>query len=222
MNKAFLVLEDGTVFEGESFGAPVEATGEVVFNTSMTGYQEALTDPSYAGQMLDDDLPDTGQLRRQRSRRRIAAHPGQRLHRAGALPGAEPAAHDHDAERLPAGARRPRHRRHRYARADAQAAHGGRDDGRRRAGWRCRRGAATTAGDLAIRQRRPRAVCHGRVVVRMAAGGRVCAAGAWRTAASRCRARPGRQVQHHALVAPLRLRRHGHAREDARPPTSWR
>jgi carbamoyl-phosphate synthase small subunit len=52
MTKAFLVLEDGSIFEGTSFGAPVEATGEVVFNTSMTGYQEALTDPSYAGQML--------------------------------------------------------------------------------------------------------------------------------------------------------------------------
>ena len=41
---ANLVLEDGTVFRGESFGAPVQGTGEVVFNTSMTGYQEVLTD----------------------------------------------------------------------------------------------------------------------------------------------------------------------------------
>ena len=58
--RAYLVLEDGTVFEGESFGAPVEATGEVVFNTSMTGYQEALTDPSYAGQMLVMTYPIQG------------------------------------------------------------------------------------------------------------------------------------------------------------------
>lgn len=60
MSRAFLVLEDGTVFEGEAFGAPVAATGEVVFNTSMTGYQEALTDPSYAGQMLAMTYPIQG------------------------------------------------------------------------------------------------------------------------------------------------------------------
>ena len=50
--KATLVLEDGTVVEGEGFGAEAEVHGEVVFCTSMTGYQEALTDPSYAGQVL--------------------------------------------------------------------------------------------------------------------------------------------------------------------------
>jgi carbamoyl-phosphate synthase small subunit len=59
-NRAFLVLEDGTVFEGQRLGAPVAATGEVVFNTSMTGYQEALTDPSYAGQMLVMTYPIQG------------------------------------------------------------------------------------------------------------------------------------------------------------------
>src|SRR5688572_26905283 len=58
--RAYLVLEDGSVFEGEAFGAPVPATGEVVFNTSMTGYQEALTDPSYAGQMLVMTYPIQG------------------------------------------------------------------------------------------------------------------------------------------------------------------
>ena len=49
MKKAMLALADGWVFEGSSFGAEGEATGEVVFNTSMTGYQEILTDPSYKG-----------------------------------------------------------------------------------------------------------------------------------------------------------------------------
>lgn len=49
---ATLVLEDGTVVEGSGFGARTEVTGEMVFCTSMTGYQEALTDPSYAGQIL--------------------------------------------------------------------------------------------------------------------------------------------------------------------------
>ncbi len=52
MRKAILVLADGTVFEGSSFGAEGETTGEVVFNTSLTGYQEVLTDPSYKGQMV--------------------------------------------------------------------------------------------------------------------------------------------------------------------------
>ncbi len=52
MSKALLVLSDGTVFEGMSFGNEGEAIGEVVFNTSMTGYQEILTDPSYKGQIV--------------------------------------------------------------------------------------------------------------------------------------------------------------------------
>ena len=52
MNRAVLALEDGTVFEGKSFGAPTERAGEVVFNTAMTGYQEIFTDPSYAGQIV--------------------------------------------------------------------------------------------------------------------------------------------------------------------------
>ncbi|PKB59599.1 MAG: carbamoyl phosphate synthase small subunit, partial [SAR202 cluster bacterium Casp-Chloro-G2] len=49
---AFLVLEDGSVHEGLSFGAEADGLGETVFNTSMTGYQEILTDPSYAGQLV--------------------------------------------------------------------------------------------------------------------------------------------------------------------------
>lgn len=52
MKKALLVLADGLVFEGTSFGAEGETIGEVVFNTSMTGYQEILTDPSYKGQIV--------------------------------------------------------------------------------------------------------------------------------------------------------------------------
>src|SRR5688572_3914085 len=52
MQEALLVLEDGTFYRGDSAGATGEAAGEVVFNTSMTGYQEVLTDPSYAGQIV--------------------------------------------------------------------------------------------------------------------------------------------------------------------------
>src|SRR4030042_6564339 len=50
--KAILALSDGKLFEGSSFGAEGETTGEVVFNTSLTGYQEVLTDPSYRGQIV--------------------------------------------------------------------------------------------------------------------------------------------------------------------------
>jgi len=59
-DKAFLVLEDGTVYEGEPFGAPLSSFGEVVFSTSMAGYQEALTDPSFAGQILVMTYPLAG------------------------------------------------------------------------------------------------------------------------------------------------------------------
>jgi carbamoyl-phosphate synthase small subunit len=56
--KAILALEDGTVFEGRSFGFSGEKSGELVFNTSMTGYQEILTDPSYKGQIVIMTYPD--------------------------------------------------------------------------------------------------------------------------------------------------------------------
>jgi len=57
---ALLVLEDGTVFRGESIGADGQAVGEVVFNTAMTGYQEILTDPSYSRQMVTLTYPHIG------------------------------------------------------------------------------------------------------------------------------------------------------------------
>lgn len=60
--KAVLVLADGTVFAGESVGAKGEGVGEVVFNTSMYGYQEILSDPSYAGQMLTFTYPHIGNV----------------------------------------------------------------------------------------------------------------------------------------------------------------
>ncbi|MDZ4797030.1 MAG: glutamine-hydrolyzing carbamoyl-phosphate synthase small subunit [Bryobacteraceae bacterium] len=60
MNIALLALEDGTVFEGRSFGARTERSGEVVFNTSITGYQEIFTDPSYTGQIVVLTYPQIG------------------------------------------------------------------------------------------------------------------------------------------------------------------
>jgi carbamoyl-phosphate synthase small subunit len=58
--KALIALEDGRIFEGRSFTGPGESTGEIVFNTSMTGYQEILTDPSYKGQMVTMTYPLIG------------------------------------------------------------------------------------------------------------------------------------------------------------------
>lgn len=58
--KALVALEDGMVFEGKSFGAKGEKTGEIVFNTSMTGYQEIMTDPSYKGQIVTMTYPLIG------------------------------------------------------------------------------------------------------------------------------------------------------------------
>jgi carbamoyl-phosphate synthase small subunit len=60
LNTALLALEDGMVFEGRSFGARAERSGEVVFNTSITGYQEIFTDPSYAGQIVVLTYPQIG------------------------------------------------------------------------------------------------------------------------------------------------------------------
>src|SRR6202158_3152595 len=60
MMKAILALEDGSVFHGEGFGAKASACGEVCFNTSMTGYQEVLTDPSYKGQIVTMTYPLIG------------------------------------------------------------------------------------------------------------------------------------------------------------------
>src|SRR5471032_1420672 len=57
-----LVLADGTVFFGESIGAEVQGIGELCFNTGMTGYQETLTDPSYAGQIITFTFPHIGNV----------------------------------------------------------------------------------------------------------------------------------------------------------------
>jgi carbamoyl-phosphate synthase small subunit len=74
LNQAVLALEDGTVFEGWSFGALVERTGEVVFNTAITGYQEIFTDPSYSGQIVVLTNPQIGNYGANESDNE-AAHP---------------------------------------------------------------------------------------------------------------------------------------------------
>ena len=58
--QAILALEDGRIFRGQGYGHPSECQGEVVFNTSLTGYQEIATDPSYAGQIVVLTNPQIG------------------------------------------------------------------------------------------------------------------------------------------------------------------
>ena len=60
MSKVYIILENGRVFEGESFGAEGEAVGELVFTTGVVGYVETLTDPSYAGQIIMHTFPEMG------------------------------------------------------------------------------------------------------------------------------------------------------------------
>ena len=78
--KAFLALADGTVIRGRSCGAAADRLGEVVFNTGMTGYEEILTDPSYAGQLVTLTMPEIGNTGFNRDDRESAA-----IHAAGLL-----------------------------------------------------------------------------------------------------------------------------------------
>ena len=80
MTAAYLLLEDGIRFEGELCGHPRAVTGEVVFNTAMTGYQEAVTDPSYAGQIITFTYPLIGNYGVS-----AAAMESERIHVRGAI-----------------------------------------------------------------------------------------------------------------------------------------
>jgi carbamoylphosphate synthase small subunit len=81
--KATLALENGIWYEGDAAGATGETGGEVVFNTSLTGYQEILTDPSYSGQIVTMTAPGDRQLRHRAGRCRVADAAGGGIHRAG-------------------------------------------------------------------------------------------------------------------------------------------
>ena len=79
-NPAVLVLEDGSVFRGESIGAPGASVGEVVFNTAMTGYQEILTDPSYLRQLVTLTYPHIGNTGANPEDEESAGYPGGGAH----------------------------------------------------------------------------------------------------------------------------------------------
>ena len=112
--KAILLLEDGTVFQGYAFAGQGRALGEVVFNTSMTGYQEVLTDPSYKGQIVAMTYPLTGTYGINPEDMESAADPGGSLHRQG-IPGiCQQLAQHQDSGRFPERTPQDRHRRHRH------------------------------------------------------------------------------------------------------------
>ena len=114
-----LVLADGTVFEGQGFGAATHGVGEVCFNTAMTGYQEILTDPSYAGQIVCLHLSPYRHRRHQRAKTSKRLTPAVR----GLVVRAD-AEHPSNYRALSALDRWlkqhniPAHRGHRHARAD--------------------------------------------------------------------------------------------------------
>ena len=62
MKTAYIYLENGTYLEAKSFGADTTLVGEIVFNTSITGYQEIMSDPSYAGQFVTFTTPEIGNV----------------------------------------------------------------------------------------------------------------------------------------------------------------
>ena len=112
--RAILALADGRCFDGCSFGAEGEAAGEVVFNTSMTGYQEILTDPSYEGQLVAMTYPQIGNVGI--NPEDVESHQPfrQRVHRKRIHGHAEQLARNRDAARVYAAARDRRHRGNRY------------------------------------------------------------------------------------------------------------
>ena len=82
-DKAYLLLADGTIFEGLHFGVKGTAIGEVVFTTGMTAYQETLTDPSYYGQLVTQTFPADRKLWCECSRQRVCTVLYSRLHCPG-------------------------------------------------------------------------------------------------------------------------------------------
>ena len=127
---AKLALEDGTVFAGTSIGADGEVDGEVCFNTSMTGYQEILTDPSYRGQIVTMTYPQIGNYGVnaedvESQRPQLAG-----FRRPRAQPHAEQLPHRAEPERVPAAVEHRGDRIDRHAGAGAPAALGRRDERR--------------------------------------------------------------------------------------------
>ena len=224
---AALVLADGSVFWGRGLGAPGSRIGEVCFNTAMTGYQEILTDPSYAGQIITFTFPHIGNVGANTEDIETIdagrARPGaaSRYHRAVEL--ARPAAFRYLAEI----ARPDRHRRRRHAAADA--AHPRRRRAQRRDRLRAgrqarpRRAAAEARAWPGLEGMDLAKEVSCRQSYRWdetALGPRQRLRQADRAAAQGRRRRLRRQAQHPADAGERRLRRHRGARRPRPPRTS--
>ncbi len=144
---AYVLLEDGTRFDGESVGAPVSVTGEVVFTTGMSGYQESMSDPSFARQLITFTTAHVGNYGVSE-----AAMESDHIHAAGAIM-REAVDYDDAPERraglaeLAAREQHPRHPRRGHARARAPHPLRGRDARRDLPGRRAasaRRASAST------------------------------------------------------------------------------
>ena len=134
---AVLALEDGTVFRGISIGAEGTSTGEVVFNTAMTGYQEILTDPSYSRQIVTLTYPHIGNTgTNSEDLESNTVHAAGLVIRDLPLLQFELACHRRRV-RVPEAAPHRRHRRNRYPQAHAHPARK-RRPGRLHRQWRCR------------------------------------------------------------------------------------
>ena len=211
LTPGYLLLEDGTVFRGRSVGAPGAAFGEAVFTTAMTGYQETVTDPSYAEQLVCFTAPMVGNYGVAEERGESGApHAKAALMRA---------ARGQRVGRVAHGARSGRARGDRHARARPPAARRGRHAGR----GRRRRGRAARSRRA---RPRPRAAGDGGPVARRL---RVHAR-AVRVHGDRLRAGRGRRLRHETVdPAPPRRRRRrgdgtsalGHARASSRSTTGW-
>ena len=127
MNQALLALEDGTVFEGRSFGAHKDTLGEVVFNTAITGYQEIFTDPSYSGQIVVLTNPQIGNYGANTGRPGSCAALHRRTDRARVLFHREQLAIGRERGTVPGRERRTGGGRDRYSRAGPAFAHARRD-----------------------------------------------------------------------------------------------
>ena len=121
--RTLIALEDGRYFEGESFGATGTCVGEICFNTSMTGYQEVLTDPSYRGQIVAMTYPLIGNYGDQLARRGKPVAARARIRHRGTDRCPKQLALGNVARRISAEMEYPRRERNRHARAHATSAH---------------------------------------------------------------------------------------------------
>ena len=222
---ALLVLADGTVLEGFGLGATGRAVGEVCFNTAMTGYEEILTDPSYAGQIITFTFPHIGNVGTNEEdieTVNMAATPGARGvilriadHRSVELPRHAPSRPVAESARhhRPLRARHPR-----ADRTDPRQGHAERGD-RARSGRQLRPRSAEAGGARVAGPRRhgPRADGHERAALHLGRDALAVRQGLRppdQARVPRGRDRLRHQAQHPAPARGLRLPRHGGAGQD--------